>query len=101
MLQKEKSSDRIVQIGQRQRSQKHFDDAIQYVRSGVLGKIRVVKVWSYQGWMKPVPVKSDTSVPDGVDYDMWFGPALNRPFTVYRFNLYFLLLWVMSEELMT
>jgi len=101
MLQKEKSSDRIVQIGQWQRSQKHFDDAIQYVRSGVLGKIRVVKVWSYQGWMKPVPVKSDTSVPDGVDYDMWLGPAQKRPFNENRFHFNFRWFWDYAGGLMT
>lgn len=101
MLEREKSSDRIVQIGQWQRSQKHFDDAIQYVRSGRLGEIRVVKVWSYQGWMKPVPVKNNTSAPEGVDYDMWLGPAEKRPFNENRFHFNFRWFWDYAGGLMT
>ena len=45
---------KAVQCGQWQRSQQHFKDAVDYVQSGVLGNIRTVKVWCYQGWMKPV-----------------------------------------------
>lgn len=101
MLEREKSSDRIVQIGQWQRSQKHFDDAIRYVRSGRLGEIRVVKVWSYQGWMKPVPVKNNTSAPEGVDYDMWLGPAKKRPFNENRFHFNFRWFWDYAGGLMT
>ena len=74
-----KKNNSIVQVGQWQRSGKHYADAIAYVQSGKLGNIRLVKVWAYQGWMNPVPVKSDTSVPDGVDYKMWLGPAPDRP----------------------
>ena len=38
MLKRVNSSDRIVQIGQWQRSQVHFVDAINYVHSGQLGQ---------------------------------------------------------------
>ena len=37
--------------------------------NGQFGNIRTVKVWCYQGWMKPVPVVPDTAPPEGVDYD--------------------------------
>ncbi len=101
MLESANKSDRIVQIGQWQRSQKHFNDAIQYVRSGKLGKIREVKVWSFQGWMKPVPVKPDTSVPKGVDYAMWLGPAPKRPFNENRFHFNFRWFWDYAGGMMT
>lgn len=48
MLNHEQSSDRMVQIGQWQRSQPDFVDAINYVHSGKLGEIRLAKAWSYQ-----------------------------------------------------
>lgn len=101
MLDKVNSSDRMVQIGQWQRSQKHFNDAIQYVRSGKLGKIREVKVWSFQGWMKPVPVKPNTPVPEGVDYAMWLGPAPQRPFNENRFHFNFRWFWDYAGGMMT
>lgn len=60
------ASDRMVQVGQWQRSQPHFVDAIDYVHSGKLGNIRLAKAWAYQGWMKPVPVLPDSAVPADV-----------------------------------
>ncbi|GAA5220431.1 Gfo/Idh/MocA family protein [Membranihabitans marinus] len=101
MLEKANGSDGIVQIGQWQRSQKHFNDAIEYVKSGKLGKIRVVKVWSYQGWMHSVPRKPDSPVPPGVDYQMWLGPAPNRPFNENRFHFNFRWFWDYAGGLMT
>lgn len=91
----------IIQVGQWQRSGPHYQQAVEVVRSGMLGKIRLVKVWSYQGWMKPTPVKPDGSVPDGVDYAMWLGPAPTRPFNPNRFHFTFRWFWDYAGGLMT
>lgn len=101
MLNYVNASDRIVQIGQWQRSQPHFVEAINYVHSGKLGEIRLAKAWAYQGWMKPVPIVSDTSVPDGVDYKMWLGPAPERAFNPNRFHFNFRWFWDYAGGLMT
>jgi len=101
MLKKVNASDRMVQIGQWQRSQLHFVDAINFVHSGKLGEIRLVKVWAYQGWMQPVPKVPDTSVPEGVDYGMWLGPAPQRPFNPNRFHFNFRWFWDYAGGLMT
>ena len=95
------SSDRMVQIGQWQRSQPHFVEAINYVHSGALGPVRLVKAWAYQGWMKPVPVLSDEAAPEGVDYDMWLGPAPKRAFNRNRFHFNFRWFWDYAGGLMT
>ena len=95
------ASDRMVQIGQWQRSQPHFVDAIDFVHSGKLGNIRLAKAWAYQGWMKPVPVVPDTAVPEGVDYKMWLGPAAERPFNANRFHFNFRWFWDYAGGLMT
>lgn len=50
MVEAVKNSKSIVQVGQWQRSQQHFRDAIDFVHSGQLGKIRTVKAWSYIDW---------------------------------------------------
>ena len=57
---------RIVQAGQWQRSQQHFRDAVDFIRTGQLGNIRMVKVWCYQGWMRPQPKVADSAPPPGV-----------------------------------
>ena len=101
MLNFVNSSDRIVQIGQWQRSQPHFVDAINFVHSGKLGQIRLAKAWAYQGWMNPIPVKPNTTTPEGVDYKMWLGPALNRDFNPNRFHFNFRWFWDYAGGLMT
>ena len=101
MLNYAGASDRMVQVGQWQRSQPHFVDAIDFVHSGKLGNIRLAKAWAYQGWMKPVPILPDTSVPEGVNYKMWLGPAPERPFNPNRFHFNFRWFWDYAGGLMT
>ena len=69
-------SDRMVQVGQWQRGGPHYEQALEVVRSGDLGNIRLVKVWAYQGWMKPVPVEPDSEAqeePIALYMDLWHG----------------------------
>ncbi len=101
MVAAQQRYNKVVQVGQWQRSQKHFADAIAYVHSGKLGNVRLVKAWSYQGWMKPIPVVGDTAVPAGVDYQKWLGPATMRPFNPNRFHFNFRWFWDYAGGLMT
>jgi predicted dehydrogenase len=91
----------VVQAGQWQRSGAHWSDAAAYVQSGEIGRIRLVKAWAYQGWMRAIPVKPDGPVPEGVDYDMWLGPAPARPFNPNRFHFNFRWFWDYAGGLMT
>ena len=91
----------IVQIGQWQRSDPHWLDAVNYIKTGNLGKIRLVRVFSYQGWCPSIPVVPDEPVPAGVDYDMWLGPATKRPFNRNRFHFTFRWFWDYAGGLMT
>jgi predicted dehydrogenase len=91
----------VVQVGQWQRSDKHWQDAVEFVHSGKLGKIRSVRTWSYQGWMKSVPVVPDSDPPAGVDYDFWLGPAPKRPFNKNRFHFTFRWFWDYAGGMMT
>ena len=90
-----------AQIGQWQRSDKHWQDAVAYVHSGKLGMIRTVRAWSYQGWMKSIPKVPDGEVPEGVDYDFWLGPAPKRPFNPNRFHFNFRWFWDYAGGMMT
>ena len=101
MVAAQQRYNKVVQAGQWQRSQQHFQDAIEFVHSGQLGNIRTVKVWCYQGWMRPDPVVPDSSVPAGVDYKQWLGPATVRPFNASRFHFNFRWFWDYAGGLMT
>ncbi|MDR3714636.1 MAG: Gfo/Idh/MocA family oxidoreductase [Puia sp.] len=92
---------KVVQAGQWQRSMQHFRDAVDFVYSGQLGNIRTVKVWCYQGWMRPAAVVPDSAPPPGVDYAMWLGPAPTRAFNGSRFHFNFRWFWDYAGGLMT
>jgi predicted dehydrogenase len=101
MVAAQKKYNRVVQAGQWQHSNQHYQDAMNFVNTGQLGNVRLVKAWAYQGWMKPIPVKPDGTPPPGVDYDMWLGPAKKRPFNPNRFHFNFRWYWDYAGGLMT
>jgi predicted dehydrogenase len=101
MVKAAKRYKRVVQVGQWQRSDPHWLDAVSFIQSGKLGKIRLVRVFSYQGWCPSIPVIPDEPVPAGVDYDMWLGPATQRPFNRNRFHFTFRWFWDYAGGLMT
>lgn len=101
MVAAQKKTNKVVQVGQWQRSQQHFKNAIDYVHSGVLGPIRTVKVWCYQGWMRPAAIVPDSAPPAGVDYKSWLGPAPLKPFNASRFHFNFRWFWDYAGGLMT
>ncbi len=96
-----KKHGKIVQVGQWQRSQPHFVDAINYLKSGKLGRIRATKAWSFVDWKGSVPKVPDSPVPEGVNYDMWLGPAPKRPFNKNRFHFTWRWYWEYGNGLMT
>jgi predicted dehydrogenase len=101
MYEAAKKHGNMVQVGQWQRSQPHFVDAISYVKSGKLGRIRTCKAWSYVDWKGAVPKVPDSAVPAGVNYDMWLGPAPKRPFNINRFHFTWRWYWEYGNGLMT
>jgi predicted dehydrogenase len=96
-----KKHGKMVQVGQWQRSQPHFVDAIKYLKSGKLGRIRTCKAWSYVDWKGAVPKVPDSPVPEGVNYDMWLGPAPKRPFNKNRFHFTWRWYWEYGNGVMT
>ncbi len=92
---------KMIQVGQWQRSQPHFVDAINFIKTGKLGRIRMCKAWSYVDWKGPVPKVPNTPVPEGVDYNMWLGPAPMRPFNKNRFHATWRWYWEYAGGVMT
>ncbi|MBW3623368.1 MAG: Gfo/Idh/MocA family oxidoreductase [Armatimonadetes bacterium] len=71
----------VVQVGTWQRSTQHFVDAIDYVRSGKLGKVSVCRAWILGG--AGVGNQKPQDPPAHLDWDFWLGPA---PKVAYRPN---------------
>lgn len=92
MLAAAEKHGRIVQCGLQQRSGAHFQSAVDVVRSGKLGRVQLAKAWSIQSRQSP-PTSKQTSVPEGVDYELWQGPALAQPFDESRFHHFWRSTW--------
>jgi predicted dehydrogenase len=101
MVAAKQRHNRVVQVGQWQRSNQHWADAIAHVQSGGIGRVRKVKAWAYMGWMKRVVPQPDQAPPAGVDYDRWLGPAPLRPFNSNRFHFSWRWYWDYAGGLMT
>ncbi|MFB3786192.1 MAG: Gfo/Idh/MocA family protein [bacterium] len=93
-VQAAREHQRVVQIGLQQRSGPHFIEAAEIVRSGKLGQITTVHCFNnwgiYEMFHKGpdgLGNPPDSDPPEGVDYDMWLGPAPKRPFNVNRFHI--------------
>ncbi len=101
MLRAARHFGKMVQVGQWQRSGTHYHSAMEFLKSGKLGNIRLVKCWSYSGWKKPIVFQPDGPAPPGVDYEMWLGPAPQRPFNPNRFHGDFRWFWDYAGGMMT
>ena len=83
---------RVVQVGTQRRSIWHFGEATDYVASGKLGKVCLVKAWICQV-RQSIGTPPDGVAPKTVDYDVWLGPAPKRPFNLNRFHYTWRFFW--------
>lgn len=91
---------RVVQVGQQQRSGKLWKEMIQYLRSGKLGTIGRVHIWANFNYAAVV-AKPDSPVPAGVDFETWLGPTPERTFNERRFHGSWRMFWDYGGGLMT
>jgi predicted dehydrogenase len=74
---------KVVTTGLWQTSQKYFTGANEILKTGVLGNVYKVQLWLSQG-TDPRPRVEDSPAPSTLDYNMWLGPAPERPYNPYR-----------------
>jgi len=85
ILEAARKYDRIVQIGHHNRSNPTARQAMEYLHNGGIGKIWMARGLCYK-YRKSIGTQADAPVPSGVDYDLWLGPAPQRPFNPLRFH---------------
>lgn len=95
-----RANKRIVQTGSQQRSDDKFRLACELVRSGRIGDVKEILVGipevNFSG--PPVP---DSQPPAELNYEMWLGPAPQRPYNVKRVHYNFRFFWDYSGGQMT
>ena len=92
MVAAARQNQRIVQTGSQQRSDDKFRLACELVRSGALGKIKVVKVGiprvNFVG-----PAVANSAPPAELDYETWLGPAPKKPYNAKHVHYNFRFFW--------
>jgi len=80
MVEAAQKYDRIVQHGVQLRSSPAINEAIDLIRNGYIGNVYMARGLVFR-WRGDIGDKGFSAVPDGLDYDLWTGPAPKRPFT--------------------
>ncbi len=76
---------RVIQVGMQSRSCQYLRDACDYIRSGKLGDVYLIRVFNMmQHPMRKTPAAESAPVPAGFDYETWCGPAPVVPYDPSR-----------------
>jgi predicted dehydrogenase len=71
---------RIVQHGVQLRSSEALQEAVAHLRNGAIGKVYMSRGLVYR-WRPSIGRKQPSPVPAELNYDIWQGPAQERPFS--------------------
>jgi len=84
LLQAQQKYGKLVQMGTQQRSSPHTIEIIDKIHHGMIGRPYFAKAW-YSNTRKSIGVGKEVPVPAQLDWELWQGPALRRP---YRDNVH-------------
>lgn len=80
MVEAANKYNRIVQHGVQLRSSPAINEAIGLLRDGYIGRVYMARGLVFR-WRPSIGDQGVTAVPDGLDYDLWTGPAQKKPFS--------------------
>ncbi len=69
-----------TQMGNQGTSTEAFRRAVDYLRAGVIGEVREYHVWNGGGPGRKAPPAGSQPIPEYLKWDLWLGPAADRPF---------------------
>jgi len=79
MVNAARKCNRVVQVGTHRRVSPHNVSGREFIRSGKVGKIGMVRAFVHYGGGPEKPRKN-VAPPASLDWDMWCGPAPLRPY---------------------
>lgn len=80
MLKASREAGRVVQVGLHRRIGPHHVSGMKFLKEGNAGKVGMVRLFVSGGGGGPERPSPNAEPPDGMDWDMWCGPAPKRPF---------------------
>jgi predicted dehydrogenase len=79
MVEAARRNDRVVQVGTHRRVSPHNIAGMEMLRDGTVGKVGMVRAFVHYGGGPEEP-SPNAEPPDGLDWDLWCGPAPLRDF---------------------
>jgi len=79
MLKAARDTGQVVQAGLHRRIGPHHVSAMKFLKSGAVGDVGMVRLFAHGGGGREKP-SLNSQPPDGMDWDLWCGPAPMRPF---------------------
>jgi len=101
MIDVAKKHGRVVQVGTQQRSGPHYSAAKKLIQDGHIGKVVSIRMQSYRNVVPGFGNPPDGPPPAGFDWDMFLGPAPQRPYNSQRGLYHFRWFWDYSGGQMT
>jgi len=77
---------KIVQTGTQSRSNTGMRELIAAIHAGKIGKVNLARGLCYKPRKTIGKVTAATEVPKGIDYNLWLGPAAEKPVMRQRFH---------------
>lgn len=71
------------QTGSQQRSESQFREAVEFVRNGRIGTLKKISIkipGGHSNWNQMADRKDPEEIPEGLNYDLWEGPAPHREY---------------------
>ncbi len=70
----------MTQMGTQIHATTELKMLVEMIKSGVIGTVRKVDIWSGKNWGGGVRPSETPPVPETLDWDLWLGPAPQRPY---------------------
>lgn len=80
MVKAARAAGKVVQVGTHRRISPHNISGREFIRSGKLGKVGMVRAFVHYGGSGPEQPKKNFEPPTEIDWDLWCGPAPLRPY---------------------
>jgi len=81
MAEVAKKHNLITQMGTQIHATDNYHEVVDVIRRGVIGPVREVHVWVGAVYTADGLPTDKTPVPDGLDWDLWLGPAQSRAYS--------------------
>lgn len=94
----QKKYDKVVQMGNQQRSSVTSALAVKEIGEGIIGDVYAAKAF-YANARKPIGTGKIVSIPDALDWDLWQGPAPREDYrdNIHPYNWHWFRTWGTGE----